>query len=93
MTRIRKCLKLYSDEAIMEEGRDQSGVQPRDDFLMLARHHMHNAGTFRGPHIWIYNEHGEGIRSKFDMWGLTHNYGNPTPAGKKLWVIPADVHY
>ncbi|WP_135806926.1 hypothetical protein [Halorussus marinus] len=73
LDRVREVLEELSDEEIM-----------RDDGL--ARHAFHQVGAYDGPTIFLYDEHGSGIRHRNQLDRILDE-------GENLWIIPADVHY
>ncbi|WP_276302589.1 hypothetical protein [Halorussus lipolyticus] len=73
LDRVRDALEELSDEEIM-----------RDDGL--ARHAFHQVGAYDGPTIFLYDEHGSGIRHRGQLDRILEEREN-------LWIVPADVHY
>jgi hypothetical protein len=65
-------------------------LEPADvmDDVDLARYDCYRLGQFAGPSVWIYDEHGAGLRSR----GAVDRYVDDRDPGS-LWVVPADVHY
>lgn len=73
LDRVRHALDEYSDEAIMcDEG--------------LVRHAFYQVGAYDGPSIFIYDQHGAGVRHRGQLDRLLDEYDSP-------WVVPADVHF
>ncbi|WP_135855129.1 hypothetical protein [Halorussus salinus] len=70
---VRDALEELSDEEIM---RDKG----------LARHAFHQVGAYSGPTIFLYDEHGSGIRHR-------DQFDRILDEGENLWIVPADVHY
>ena len=54
----------------------------------LARFDCYRVGQFAGPSVWVYDEHGAGLRSRsaVDEYVECHDDDD-------LWIVPADVHY
>ncbi len=73
LDRVRDALEDLSDEEIM-----------RDDGL--ARHAFHQVGAYEGPTIFLYDEHGSGIRHQDHLDRILEENEN-------LWIVLADVHY
>jgi hypothetical protein len=58
------------------------------DDVDLARFDCYRLGQFAGPYVWIYDQHGAGLRSRSAVeQHLEHNDED------EFWVVPADVHY
>ena len=73
LDRVKEALDELSDEAIM---RDED----------LARHAFHKVGAYDGPTIFLYTEHGTGIRHRGQLDRLLEE-------SEELWIVPADVHF
>src|SRR6056297_3671507 len=73
LDRVREALEELSDEEIM---RDEE----------LARHAFHQVGAYDGRTIFLYDEHGSGIRHRDHLNRILDESEN-------LWIVPADVHY
>jgi hypothetical protein len=58
------------------------------DDVDLVRYDCYRLGQFAGPSVWIYDEHGAGLRSR----SAVDRYIEDRDADS-LWVVPADVHY
>ena len=58
------------------------------DDVDLVRYDCYRLGQFAGPSVWIYDEHGAGLRSRSAVDRYVDDR-NPD----SLWVVPADVHY
>jgi hypothetical protein len=54
------------------------------------RYAAHQLGSYGGPAISIYEEHGGGIANEV---GLSRHLTNPVGDGETRFVVPADVHY
>ena len=70
---MKEALNDLSDEAIM---RDED----------LARHAFHQVGAYDGPSVFLYDEHGSGIRHRGQLDRILDESDD-------LWIVPADVHY
>ncbi|MDG5778714.1 hypothetical protein VB773_20950 [Haloarculaceae archaeon H-GB2-1] len=73
LVRVKEALNELSDEEIM---RDED----------LARHAFHQVGAYDGPTIFLYTEHGTGIRHRGQLDRLLEE-------SEELWIVPADVHF
>jgi len=73
LDRVKKPIDELSDEEIM---RDED----------LARHAFHQVGAYDGPTIFLYTEHGTGIRHRGQLDRLLEE-------SEELWIVPADVHF
>ncbi len=58
------------------------------DDVDLARYDCYPLGQFAGPSVWVYDEHGAGLRSRA---AVDRYIADRDP--DSLWVVPADVHY
>jgi len=73
LDRVKEAIDELSDEEIM---RDED----------LARHAFHQVGAYDGPAIFLYTEHGTGIRHRGQLDRLLEE-------SEELWIVPADVHF
>lgn len=73
LNRVREALDELSDDEIM---RDED----------LARLAFHQVGAYDGPSIFLYDEHGCGIRHRDQIDCIVDESNN-------LWIVPADVHF
>ena len=73
LERVKEAIDELSDEAIM---RDEG----------LARHAFHQVGAYDGPSVFLYDEHGSGIRHRGQLDRILDESDN-------LWIVPADVHF
>ena len=73
LDRVKEALEERSDEEIM---RDEN----------LARHAFHQVGAYDGPSIFLYDEHGSGIRNRGQLDRILDESDD-------LWIVPADVHF
>lgn len=71
--RVKEGLDELSDEEIM---RDEN----------LARHAFHQVGAYDGPSVFLYDEHGSGIRHRGQLDRILDESDD-------LWIVPADVHF
>jgi len=58
------------------------------DDVDLARYDCYRLGQFAGPSVWIYDEHGAGLRSRAAVDRYIADRDRDS-----LRVVPADVHY
>lgn len=54
----------------------------------LARFDCYRLGQFAGPSVWVYDEHGAGLRSRSAVDEYVERHDDDD-----LWIVPADVHY
>ncbi|QSG13452.1 Uncharacterized protein HSBGL_4038 (plasmid) [Halapricum desulfuricans] len=73
LDRVKEAIDKLSDEEIM---RDED----------LARHAFHKVGAYDGPTIFLYTEHGTGIRHRGQLDRLLEK-------SEELWIVPADAHF
>jgi len=73
LERVKEAIEELSDEEIM---RDED----------LVRHAFHQVGAYDGPTIFLYTEHGTGIRHRGQLDRLLEE-------SEELWIVPADVHF
>jgi len=72
--RVREALAERSDEELMGDE--------------LARHGCRTLGAYRGPSVYLYDEHGQGIRHREALDRILDADDEDS-----LWVVPADVHF
>jgi len=83
---LKKLIATHTDDELLEDS----------DF----KFYCNQAGEYRGPCVWLYDQDGEGIREKkhlqdvLNRWAC-NNGGKPDPEleDKNLFIVPADVHY
>lgn len=88
---IRRNIVKFTNTQLFE------GTEKDDMF----RHRCHCIGKYRGGDIFLYDNDGEGIRSKrhlkdvLNKWNCLYEKQNkPNPyKNDDVWVIPADVHF
>lgn len=73
LDRVKVGLEELSDEEIK---RDED----------LVRHAFHQVGAYDGPSIFLYDEHGCGIRDRERLDDILDESDD-------LWIVPADVHF
>lgn len=69
--RVRTALGELSNDEIMEDEQ--------------VRHAFHQLGVSEGPPVYLYDEHGTGIRNRSQLERVL--------ATGDRWIVPADVHY
>jgi hypothetical protein len=74
--------------ATLREKLDRLAPAEVMDDVDLARYDCYRLGQFVGPSVWVYNEHGAGLRSR----SAVDRYVDDRDPDS-LWVVPADVHY
>ena len=98
MTKVREALAKYSDMELFEE--QANSPDNTGGSLGMVKHYMHSAGEYKGTTIWMYDDSGEGIRSRKDLYGALSMHAdsyqdvgikNPQQ-DNKVWVVMADVH-
>jgi hypothetical protein len=62
-------------------------IEVMDD-VDLVRYDCYRLGQFAGPSVWIYDEHGAGLRSRSAVDRYIEDRDSDS-----IWVVPADVHY
>lgn len=55
------------------------------------RHNAYSVGAYQGPGIFIYDNDGEGIRDPGHLHDALNKWG--TKDSRKVYVVPADVHF
>lgn len=87
--RIRWAVEVYSNEELMEDPTIEYGPEERK---FSPRYEMHRAGQYKGPSLYLYTEHGGGIRreSNLDQVLEGEYWGSED---QDLYVVPFDVHY
>lgn len=106
---VRKQLELYSDEELFEEDMKRekevlnalSDDNPPEEAIFMFKHYCRCVGQSRGPHVYLYDSDGEGIRNPghldnvLSRWKNLHeDTGKANPhIGLKIFVVPADAHY
>ena len=73
LDQVKEGLEELSDEEIM---RDED----------LVRHAFHQVGAYDGPSIFVYDQHGCGIRHRGQL-------GRILDEQDECWIVPADVHF
>ena len=64
----------------------------------MFRYWCYVAGAYTGSSIWLYDNDGEGIRSRehlknvLNKWADSKTTSSETYEGLKVFVVPADVH-
>lgn len=75
LDKLRVKLESLDSESVMDD-------------VDLTRFDCYRLGQFAGPSVWIYDQHGAGLRSRSAVeQHLEHN------SEDEFWVVPADVHY
>jgi hypothetical protein len=72
--RVREALSECSDEELMGD--------------TMARHACRTLGAYRGPSVYLYDKHGQGIRHREALDRVLDAEGEDP-----LWIVPADVHF
>ncbi|MFD1514548.1 hypothetical protein [Halomarina rubra] len=72
--RVREALSESSDEELMGDA--------------MARHACRTLGAYRGPSVYLYDEHGQGIRHREALDRVLD-----ADDEELLWIVPADVHF
>jgi hypothetical protein len=73
LDRVRQGIERLSDEELMRD-------------TDLVRHACHQVGAYDGPSIFLYDQHGWGIRHREQLDRVLAAYADP-------WIVPADVHF
>lgn len=98
---IRELLESHTDEMLFSEKQNLFEDQGKGSEVDMFRHYCYCIGEYRGPNVWLYDQDGEGIRTKKHLEHVLSKWGSPdTEATAKnpfaeldLWVISADVHF
>ncbi len=98
MKYIRETLLCCTDEEIYEEriiddktkmlGAVSGEAEDLQRQLRHVKYRMSECGQYKGPSVWLYDQHGGTIRNAVDL-GFVLKGIKPG----KAWVVPADVHY
>jgi hypothetical protein len=59
----------------------------------MIRHQMFKLGCYTGSPIFLYKNHGEGIRHKEMLDNTLGEYAPDEDDDEEIFVVPADVHY
>jgi len=82
--------KATKEEFERNLDRVKEAIDEPDEEIMrdedLARHAFHQVGAYDGPAIFLYTEHGTGIRHRGQLDRLLEE-------SEELWIVPADVHF
>ena len=73
LDRVKAGIEAFSDEELMRD-------------TDLVRHAFHQVGAYDGPSIFLYDEHGCGIRHRGQLDRVLEERG-------VRWIVPADVHF
>ena len=73
LDRVKAGIKAFSDEEIMRD-------------TDLVRHAFHQVGAYDGPSIFVYDEHGCGIRHRGHLDRVLKGYDD-------RWIVPTGVHF
>ena len=66
----------------LEELSDEENLRDED----LVRHAFHQVGAYDGPSIFLYDQHGCGIRHRGQLDRVLEETD-------ECWIVPADVHF
>ncbi|MFD1648002.1 hypothetical protein [Haloarchaeobius litoreus] len=70
----------------VEEALEEMTVEEMMHDTNLVRHACHHIGAFRGPSLFLYDGHANGIRNRSHL-------DRVLDSSESLWIVPADVHY
>lgn len=73
LDRVKEAIESFSDEEILHD-------------KGFSRHAFYKVGSYEGPEIFLYDEAGDGVRTRRRLETIV-------TGGEDLWVVPADVHY
>jgi hypothetical protein len=85
MVRLRKMMKASNEELFASA--DVAGSLDGKGWFRYVAFHL---GQYAGSSIWLYDEHGSGIRNPEEL-AETLKYAREE--GKNAWIVPADVHF
>jgi hypothetical protein len=97
LQKAKEMIKNYSDEELFEEKILDSKTQVvqrltnTNHNLSMARYYFYCVGEWKGSNIWLYDNDGEGIRNSGHLKDVLNKWGEHKD--KKVYVVPADVHY
>jgi hypothetical protein len=88
---VRKLLDRFSDKELasceyisrQEDSTNSTG---------MTRFWMFKSGQYKGDTIYLYDNDGEGIRTREGLNSVLNQWGEPVK-GQKVYVTPFDVHY
>lgn len=78
LDKLRYLLSAHSNEDILNE----------KDFIGF-KYRAYCAGQYEGPHIWLYDSDGCGIRNRNELESAINNAGEDG----EVWAVIADVHF
>ena len=94
---VRKHLELYDNQDFIDGSYELPEGAEWSAHMVL--HFMYSASKYTGSTYFLYDNDGEAIRNRhhldnvLDKWSCLYK-DKPNPyQDKKIWVIPADVHY
>ena len=89
---VRRHLEQFTDkqlatsELIVGTGEDEL------DSTGMAKFWMYKAGQYKGNTIYLYDNDGEGIRTREHLTNALRQWSKPVK-GQKVYVTPFDVNY
>tara|TARA_R100001082_G_scaffold105683_1_gene77963 strand:+ start:194 stop:688 length:495 start_codon:yes stop_codon:yes gene_type:complete len=57
------------------------------------QYHYKSIGDYRGSGVWMYDNDGEGIKSRKHLDNVINKWGANEYRDKDIYIVPADVHY
>jgi len=94
ITVVRKLLDAYTDEEIFEEEAKEEKIGSGGfDPIRIARHYFYCIGQYKGFAIFLYDNDGEGIRTRWHLKNVLNKWDDEKYKDLDIWVVPADVHF
>jgi len=93
--KVKEMINFYSDEELFEgeviDIRNKILENLKENkklYIRSFRYYCDCLGQYIGTEIWIYDNDGEGIRNNQDLKDVLNKWN----MGKKVWIVPCDVH-
>jgi hypothetical protein len=103
LNHIRKGLGEYTNEDFWEvDKKKEDKIRLKNNNACLdidgIKHYMYSVGKYSGPNVWLYDQDGEGIRDMHHLTNVLERWKSLSNGGKdyinkKLYIVPADVHF
>lgn len=106
--KVRETITIFTDEELFEQKliEDKSKVVNRlignmETDLDMVKWYCYCIGQYKGPHVWMYDSGGEGIKDTAHLHNVLTKWkcvyedkGKENPyKDMKIFIIPSDVHY
>jgi hypothetical protein len=104
MSKVRKALSIFTDEELLETEYDTKKPETEEEkdkhyIRSMFRFYCRNVGQYCGSSCWLYDQDGEGIKTKKHLDDVLNKWVNldgkvsDDLKEKKIWIVPADVHF